>query len=273
MIAPVARRWNPHFVLHTYQLARQGKTNQEIADELNVSLELFEAWLVVKGTLQEAIEQGRNSTIDNQLEELQLSALQKQYLTAYAKSGTHLGAHRATGIARTTHYAWQQDETYAEAFKLAGQEFADRLKQSGIRQATGYYKKYKFNKDGSPVMIDCTADHPEARQFTVKDLNTGRDRIVYMRHYFEQHFSPGLLIKLLQAVNPEEFTDRTRSQVEIKGDLSVQVTELIERPVVIDSHVVTRQIEGQIDQTEGETRKLGHSQNGNANGSPNNGEG
>lgn len=252
MIAPAnskspAPRWNPHFVLQTHLLARQGKTNREIAAALGVTEELFEAWLVVKGTLSEALELGRGDTLEGRFEEINITPLQQQYLIAYARTGTHYGAHRVTGISRPRHYYWLQNEPdYPRAFEMACQEYADRLKQSAIRQATGHYRKYKFNKDGSPVMIECGPDHPEAREYAVREPGSEELRTVYMRHYYEQHFSPGLLVKLLQAASPEEFAERRQTDVHVTGDLSVEVTELIERPKVVGERDLDAAIEGMV---------------------------
>lgn len=74
----------------------------------------------------------------------------RAFLAAYAISGNVTDAAERAGIERKTHYRWlSKDSAYAEAFKDAEEEAADRLEAEARRRATQgvdepvFYKGYE----------------------------------------------------------------------------------------------------------------------------------
>jgi hypothetical protein len=59
-------------------------------------------------------------------------------LSAYVECGTVAGAARACGISRQTFYDWiENDESFASAVVMCGQDLADDLEAEAIKRARG----------------------------------------------------------------------------------------------------------------------------------------
>ncbi len=66
----------------------------------------------------------------------------RAYLAAFAKTGTHLRAAKASRVHRRSHYRWmEEDPAYRAAFEEAKADAADSLESEAIRRARdGWYE-------------------------------------------------------------------------------------------------------------------------------------
>lgn len=114
----------------------------------------------------------------------------RAFLLAYATVGTINGAAKCASIERHSHYHWlQTDEAYVAAFARAKECAADSLIFEAQFRATKGLRKYKFDKQGVPIMW----------------LNPDTNE---MEHYFEDQRSDVLLMFLIKGVRPEEYSDK-----------------------------------------------------------------
>ena len=111
------------------------------------------------------------------------------FLAAYAELGNITRAALAAKVARTKHYAWLKDPTYAQAFAEAEEIAVEKLEIEARRRAVEGLKRKKFDRLGLPVM----------------DPETGEQ-------YFEHEYSDTLLIFLLKAARPEKYKDRVSQE-------------------------------------------------------------
>lgn len=116
---------------------------------------------------------------------------QAAFLAAYVASATIRHACEASGISGALHYYWlEKDPTYAERFKAAQLQSCLALEEEARRRAYEGVRKYKFTAKGEAIL------HPE----------TGEP-------YYEHAYSDALLLKLLEANNPEKFGRKVETTV------------------------------------------------------------
>lgn len=194
-------KYNESYAIDAYELARDGKSDREIADCLEVPYTAIIKWKRKKPIFKEALERGRESK-DKVTQEITSLTNPKQiaYLLAYVHNGTVTGAAKEAEVAVMRHYAWlEEDPNYKQAFETAKKAHNDILVQAAVDRGVYGRRKYKFTGKGDRVMIPCNPNHPEAE--AVEDENGKR---IYARHYYEEVYSDALLIKLLEA-KVEEF--------------------------------------------------------------------
>jgi hypothetical protein len=123
--------------------------------------------------------------------------LQRKFLAAFAVCGNLTKAARWAKVHRTSHYVWLQDADYAEAFRLAEQRAVRTLEDEAVRRAhDGIRKAVRY-----------------------------KGRIVG----YETEYDNTLLLALLKAGNPDKFRDRSTSDVNLKGPLSIELLREIRR--------------------------------------------
>ena len=119
-----------------------------------------------------------------------ITASQTTFLGAYAECGHVREAARAANIHPSTHYRWLANgDEYCEQFRIAQIEAADGLESEARRRAVEGVRRYKFNRNGEPIL------HPV----------TGGP-------YYELVYSDALLITLLKANLPAKYGDRVESK-------------------------------------------------------------
>jgi len=117
---------------------------------------------------------------------------QRAFLAAYAVNGGFVTQAAATAdVDRRTHPRWMQQPDYAAAFVEAQAVACDLTEEAAHRRAVEGLVSYQYTKDGSPLR------HPV----------TGEP-------YYELKFSDALLIKRLEALQPERYK---RKQIELTG--------------------------------------------------------
>ncbi|QDU55780.1 hypothetical protein [Aeoliella mucimassa] len=124
---------------------------------------------------------------------------QIKFLAAYRECGIVSEAAKIADVHVSTHYRWlSNDEDYAQQFQQAQAEAANVLEEEARRRAVEGVRRYKFNRNGAPIL------HPE----------TGEP-------YYEHAYSDSLLIVLLKANNPTKFGDKIEQTH--KGDQKAPV--------------------------------------------------
>ena len=226
--APVyTRKFQPSFYVDAYNLAREGKTDKQIADGLRPKAKYtaFVYWKRKDKAFARAIRKGRDERKPLTAIQRVTNPKQMAYLIAYAECGTARTAASVSGTGKQNHYHWMRDsEVYRDAFAAAKQQFAESLLDEAVRRGRDGVRRYQFHQ-GKPVMIDCPATHPEAVKTEDKNGNT-----IYQRHFYELEYSNPVLIKLLQAKLPEcrEAKDQTNVNVGIGGDVIAAAVEAAE---------------------------------------------
>jgi hypothetical protein len=136
------------------------------------------------------------------LREQQTIRNKRTFLEAYAQTGNVSAAAKLAGVGRRTHYDWlENDEAYAAAFAEAADDAADLLEAEARRRAVEGLVRYKFNKDGTPII------HPDAYKLG-PDGTLVLDPTVERVRYFEREYSDTLLIFLLKGARPEKYAER-----------------------------------------------------------------
>ena len=122
------------------------------------------------------------------------------FLEAYRSTCNVTLAANLTGIARRTHYDWlEHDAAYALEFRDAVDEAADALEHEARRRALEGNRRYKFNKDGTPIC------HPD--QYGENPENGKLGIVGQFKAYVEHEYSDTLLIFLLKGARPEKYAD------------------------------------------------------------------
>lgn len=107
------------------------------------------------------------------------------FLAAYSEGMTMRAAAAVAGIARqSVNYQIDKDAKFAEDFRIAAKNSADRLEEEARRRAYTGLRRKKFHQ-GVPII----------------DGETGKQ-------YEEMEYSDTLLIFLMKGRNPEVFGDR-----------------------------------------------------------------
>ena len=120
---------------------------------------------------------------------------QKQFLEAFTVSCSVQKAARWAGVHRQCHYDWlKQDSTYPSRFAEARQRAAQELEDEAVRRA----------KDGV------------RRPLVYK----GKQVYIQGEPIYQIEYSDQLLIRLLEAYNPERFKRRNETTFQWSGDLS-----------------------------------------------------
>lgn len=189
--------YSPTYVIDAYELAADGKTDREIAQELQIPFTAVITWKRKRPAFKEAIKRGRKAYTPPYHESLQAITNPRQmaFLMAYVEAGTIKHAAQISNVGYSTHIGWMaKSETYQKAFEIAKQAHADVLLKAAMDRGVYGNRKYKFTSGGQPQWIDCEKDDPEARQY--EDVETGEIR--YRRHYYEVVYSDQLLIRLME---------------------------------------------------------------------------
>lgn len=114
------------------------------------------------------------------------------FLAALRETGKVSSAATSTGVARHTVYKHKRAcEEFAQAWEEALLEAASLLEDEAVRRAREGTIKYKFDRNGKPIL------HPV----------TGEP-------YYELDYSDTLLIFLLKGILPDKYRDRSNVQVE-----------------------------------------------------------
>lgn len=107
----------------------------------------------------------------------------RKFLAAFAVTGMVHNACEAAGVERTTCFRWRKrDPKFALAFERARSEAAFSLEEEARRRAVEGVRKYKFKRDGLPILHPVTGEA-----------------------YYELDYSDALLALLLKANNPSKF--------------------------------------------------------------------
>ena len=122
-----------------------------------------------------------------------IMAKKAAFLAAFAECGTILGAVKAAGVARHTHYVWlKKDEQYKKAFRQACRAAGEMLEQEARRRAIEGVVQLKFHA-GQPII----------------DPRTGQP-------YVELRYSDILLIFLLKGAMPKKYRERYETNVTLQ---------------------------------------------------------
>lgn len=118
-----------------------------------------------------------------------LHTKQRRFLAAFEACSSILKAARWAKVHRSNHYQWLEVPAYAAAFRQAEQRASRTLEDEAVRRASEGLRK--------PVWY--------------------KGKVVG----YETEYSDTLLITLLKANNPDKFRERSSSDVNLKGDLTV----------------------------------------------------
>ncbi len=114
----------------------------------------------------------------------------KPFLLALAETGVVSSAAGAAKVDRTRPYQLRwEDPEFAAAWDSAVEIAADKLEREAVRRAREGLVRYKFLKDGSPI-LDPRTQEP----------------------YYELEYSDTLLIFLLKGLRPGKYRDNIRHE-------------------------------------------------------------
>jgi hypothetical protein len=123
-----------------------------------------------------------------------LHPTQRRFLSSFEVCGSLTKAARWAKIHRSNHYAWMDDEEYAAAFRIAESRATRTLEDEAVRRAHEGIRK--------PVRY--------------------KGKIVG----YDTEFDNTLLLALLKAGNPEKFRDRSTNDVNLKGTLTIPLSDV-----------------------------------------------
>ena len=115
---------------------------------------------------------------------------QRRFLAAFEACSSILKAARWAKVHRSNHYQWLEGPAYAAAFQQAERRASRTLEDEAVRRAAEGLRK--------PVWY--------------------KGKIVG----YETEYSDTLLVTLLKANNPDKFRDRSSSDVNLKGDVTIK---------------------------------------------------
>lgn len=252
------RKWDDAYFTVVFQHAKEGKTDEEIAEQLEVPLHVLRRWVrnndalkavvtAARGAIQEAeakaaVIDGEVRTTDDDLQSIYKEfshlkpPMKKTLLICYAQTGILTHAARAAGTSRENHYRWmKEDPEYAELFERLHPLTVGRLEDQALTHAMYGMRRYKFNQSGRPIMVRCEPNHPDAVYREDADGNSWHER-----HYYEDEFSPSLQIFMLKCWKPDRYRDKPielNTNVTVGFDLN-QVLQHAERSNVIDVNAI-----------------------------------
>jgi len=128
---------------------------------------------------------------------VQLTPTQITFLTAFRENGCVTRAAEAASITRGNHYRWLggKHPGYEVAFEEIRHATIDDLELAARRRAIEGTRKYKFTREGTPVLKPgASADDPDP-------------------YYYETVYSDRLLELLLRAHRPERFTQKMSQEI------------------------------------------------------------
>lgn len=214
---PVKSLWQDDYYVTISDLVRAGHTEVQIAEHLNVTPRTLKGWATKRPALQRILDHG-GEVVPSQKRELQnlqefeiLKPNQRAYLQAYVETCLHTGAQRATGLSMGCHYYWlRTSEEYEAAFKLAEGMVKDRCVDEMTRRAIIGVERYRFDKNGNPLVNPDTGEFYKEREYSdtllifklkAMDPNTYRENV---KHDHDHKHSGTVLHDLLQATDPAE---------------------------------------------------------------------
>jgi hypothetical protein len=112
------------------------------------------------------------------------------FLKAFEACGNISQAARVAKVARNNHYDWMEDDEYKKRFRESEVRAARALEDEAVFRATEGLRRYKFDKNGEPI-IDPVTKEP----------------------YYESQRSDTLLIFLLKGILPEKYRERYEAHV------------------------------------------------------------
>lgn len=155
---------------------------------------------------------GKRKTLDRKRDaQLKRIAMQQDiFLRTLAEGKSTTAAIQAAGTNDTTVYRWRKElEGFNERWIAAEEAGTDRLEDELLRRAKDGVKRMKFTAKGTPCMVRCDADDPEAQE-------VGEDREgnpIYMKPYSEQEYSDTLGIFLLKGRRPQKYRDNHKMEI------------------------------------------------------------
>lgn len=229
IVASAASTFKEEFFLRCFDLARMGKSDEEIAGTIGVRLHQLRRWMRGKPPFNEAIHRGRleSRTVreaDQPIyeeagvgkiyqvpyEHKDLSRAQVVFLTVYTATGMIGKAAEAADIQPHTHQTWLlRYPAYKKAFRHAENVVTDRIEDAAYKRAVEGVMTKKFH-EGREVMEMCGPDDPNAIRFFDESTN----RPYYLRPYIEHKYSDSLTALLLRGRKPKRYRDQPDVKLE-----------------------------------------------------------
>lgn len=137
----------------------------------------------------------------------------RAFLAAYAACGNVTLAAEGAGIHRTLHYRWLGDDlTYADAFRQAEEQAADRLEQAARARAVGGVESRRLILYRGEPVIDWSVPGAwvdDGGKPWREGSSRGRKRWTGAFLYeVETKYSDTLLIFLLKGARPDKYAER-----------------------------------------------------------------
>jgi hypothetical protein len=236
IVASPTNQFKEDYYLRAFDLARMGKTDEEMCSIMGVRLHQLRRWVRTKPALAAAINRGRleaRSVLDITdpsqqaiyeeagvgkiyqipFEYKELTRAQRAFLMAYAACGKVTEAATAAEVTHSTHHVWlARCPMYKKAFRHAENVITDRIEDAAYRRAVEGVKTKKFH-EGREVMEMCGPDDEGAIRFF--DENTNRP--YYLRPYVELKYSDYLTGLLLKGRRPKRYQQKP---LDVKVDAS-----------------------------------------------------
>jgi hypothetical protein len=170
-------------------------------------------------------------------------ALRQAWLIAYATTGIKRHVARMIGCHETIHRSpeWLADHEFQKGLALAEELIADRMEDEARRRALEGQRKYKFTRDGVPLLHPKMCECGHGVELHPRPSKDDRDQTRPCEHpdctdcsdfigepYFEDAYSDRLLETLLKAQNRDKYGDK----VEMRGMLANLDMSRLPAPVV-----------------------------------------
>lgn len=248
-------KWKDDFIYQAYELAREGKSDKDIAQHIELTRKEFIKFRKSKPAFKNAIERGRSS-IRALAKGFQLTQNQRNFLSAFSETGNKSKACEASFVTYECHGRWlrqseERGDDYASAFEIAKEIAADKLEWEARRRGTEGMRQYKFFR-GMPILIPCEPDDPEGKVIQTEDGP------VHVKHYYEVTYSDTLLLTLLKASRPEKYAERKKVEQTGSGGGEAILLDLLDRtederkaglqPDIIDAEFVANAADQFIEQ-------------------------
>lgn len=154
---------------------------------------------------------GKRKTLDRK-RPAQLKLIERKqeiFLQTMAKGLSMTAALKAADLTDTTVYRWRKElEGFNERWIAAEEAGTDVLEDELLRRAKDGVKRMKFTAKGTPCMVRCDADDPEAEEYQDREGNP-----IYMKPYSEQEYSDTLGIFLLKGRRPQKYRDNHKMEI------------------------------------------------------------
>lgn len=145
-----------------------------------------------------------------------------KFLGAYAECGNITRAAQLAKIHRSDHYAWMQDEEYANAFAEANKEACEALEMEARRRAVEGVQK--------PVIYQgqlCREPKRDKHGELVRDKDGA---VIFGPPLTVREYSDTLLIFLMKGANPEKYRDNAKVEHTGPGGKPLEVTIKFVKP-------------------------------------------